>query len=105
MIAETKLNDFLIINVQWCNKYIILKFYSLLETEDTELKDKSDMYQDVYIPYVIEIALIIWLVNIQLSIVNNRNSVIHFYSLNDYYRWYDDYAYFCSIIGTCRVYK
>lgn len=34
LIPETiKLNDFLIINVQWCNKYIILKFYSLLETE------------------------------------------------------------------------
>lgn len=33
LIAETKLHDFLIINVQWCNRYIILKFYSLLEIE------------------------------------------------------------------------
>lgn len=62
LIAETKLNDFLIINVQWCNRYIILKFFTLY----LKLKDKSnrDVYRDVYIPYIIEITLTIWLVNI-----------------------------------------
>lgn len=62
LIAETKLNDFLIINVQWCNRYIILKFFTLY----LKLKDKSnrDVYRDVYIPYIIEIILTIWLVNI-----------------------------------------